>query len=121
MDISVGTDLEEVARFARWLTEGRGLSRLFTPDELSYAQSKGAGAARTLAGMFCAREAFCKAVGEGVGLLLRREMEVVHEPGGRPALRLWGRTAERFAEYSFSLSISHSKDYAVATVVAWRK
>ncbi|HHX72351.1 MAG TPA: holo-ACP synthase [Clostridiales bacterium] len=120
MEISVGTDLEEVARVARWLFEGKGLDRLFTDSELAYAKSKGAGEAQTLTGLYCAREAFCKAVGEGVGLLMRREMEIVHEPGGRPSLRLWGETAKRFSSYSFSVSISHSKDYATATVIAWR-
>jgi holo-[acyl-carrier protein] synthase len=50
-----------------------------------------------------------------------QEIEVQRAPTGQPLLVLHGRAAERAAALgwrSVSLSLSHSRDYAVAFVVA---
>ncbi len=115
--LSVGTDIEEIDRFAPYLPDSRLLHRCFTQEERSYAGSKGRGAAASYAAMYCAKEAFGKAVGTGVTVRSLREIEVVHKPSGQPEFLLHGKTARLFGHLTLSLSLSHTKHYATATVV----
>ena len=80
------------------------LSKIFTLRELSYAQTK-ADPASTLAGLFAAKEAVKKASRAHMGLAWQ-EIEVLPDADGAPGVA------------GFMLSISHSKDYAVAVAMA---
>ncbi len=77
-----------------------------------------------LAGRFAAKEACLKALGTGLsdvgidGAL--REVEVVPEKSGRPTLWLSGWTQKvgrRKKVYEHAVSISHSGDFAIASVI----
>jgi len=118
----LGTDLARVARFRRFVDEGKEslLTRLFTAGERAYALAK-ADPAPYLAARFAAKEAGMKAFGlgwrDGLGW---HDFEVVRDPLGRPELRLSGRAAELAAARGVTtvhLSYSHDGDYAVATVI----
>jgi holo-[acyl-carrier protein] synthase len=122
MVVGVGTDLIEIARIAQSVERfgERFLVRVFTPSEIAYCQRK-KNAAESFAARFAAKEAGAKALGtgisRGVGWL---ELEVGREPGGRPLLQLSGRAAERAHEMGVrkvSLSLTHSRDVALAVVV----
>jgi len=122
MVIGIGTDLIEIARIEQSVARfgQRFLERVFTPREIAYCQRK-KNAAESLAARFAAKEAGAKALGtgisHGVGWL---EIEVGREPGGRPTLELSGRAAERAREMGVtrvSLSLTHSRDVALAVVV----
>lgn len=115
MSIGVGTDIADVARFERLLEDVGFTERVFTPDELRYIN----GRAATAAGIFCAKEAFVKALGLGVFSAMHGRVEVGHLESGRPYLILQGELAERYAGYEFDLSIAHTDTVATATVV-WR-
>jgi holo-[acyl-carrier protein] synthase len=93
----------------------------FTDNERTYCMSK-RNPYPHLAGRFAAKEACLKALGRGLrgagGML--REIEVAREPSGRPSLRLSGRAgklAGRLGVSGLSVSISHTGDLAVSTVV----
>ena len=61
-----------------------------------------------------------KALGTGVRGVGWRDIEVVRRRGRAPTVRLHGRAAdvsERLAVTEIALSISHSREYAVASVV----
>ena len=58
----LGMDLCEIARMEKQLRDDRFLARFFTPGEIEYVRSRGAGAAATLAGLFAPREALGKAL-----------------------------------------------------------
>lgn len=61
-----------------------------------------------------------KALGTGVRGVGWRDIEVVRQRGRAPTVRLHGRAAEvgeRLAVTQIALSISHSKEYAVVSVV----
>jgi holo-[acyl-carrier protein] synthase len=123
-----GVDIVEVARIehaaARW--GERFLRRVYTPAEL------GAYAARpaSLAARWAAKEAVGKllgvglrGLGAGVGSAALRwtDIEVLSGPDGRPELRLSGRAAERARELglgAISLSLSHTREHAIAFAVA---
>ena len=117
--LSTGVDIVEVGRIRqvveRW--GQRFLDRIFTEAEQSYC----AGRAPNLAGRFAAKEATMKALGTGVRGVSWKEIEVVRQKSGAPSIHLYGRALERYEALGLghlALSISHSRDNAVAMVVA---
>ena len=122
MVVGLGTDLMEIARIQESIDRygDRFLRRIFTPGEIAFCQRKKNGA-ESFAARFAAKEAAAKALGtgisRGVGWL---ELEVVRHPGERPTLHVSGRAAERASRLgvtTISLSLSHSRDVALAVVV----
>ena len=117
-----GIDIIEIPRIERVIARwgDRFLNRIYTPKELAFC----AGKPNRLAARFAAKEAASKALGLGIRGIAWKEIEVVRRRGHPPALRLHGRAARR-AEFlkitQLSISISHSRDYAVASVVGWRE
>jgi holo-[acyl-carrier protein] synthase len=122
MVLGVGTDLMEIARIQRSVARfgDRFLLRVFTPREIAYCQRK-KNAAESFAARFAAKEAGAKALGTGISQGIRwLELEVIREPSGKPSLQLTGRAAERargLGVATVSLSLTHSKDIALAVVV----
>jgi holo-[acyl-carrier protein] synthase len=122
--LSVGVDLIELDRICRAVQRHgeRFLSRIYTPGELARYRDRPA----ELAARFAAKEAVSKALGVGLNHISAqgigwREVEVLSDPLGKPILRLSGR-AKELAEAQglrcWAISLSHSRDYAVAFVVA---
>jgi len=75
----------------------------------------------SLAGRFAAKEAVMKAL--GVGGMAFRDIEIERTPSGKPEVTLHGRMsrrAERIGVTTIALSISHSRDNAVAIALAER-
>jgi len=120
--VGTGVDLMEIARIQDSLDRfgERFLNRVYTPKELAYCTRK-KNCAESLAARFAAKEAGAKALGTGISKGVNwREIEVTHLPGGRPALIFHGRAAERAATMGVTashLSLSHSRDLAIAQVV----
>lgn len=117
MKNSIGTDLAEVARIRKAMENPRFLVEFFTEAERSYILAR-IHRSSLLPVPWAAKEAFSKAVGTGVRGWSLREVEVLHDPLGRPFLQLHGRAARQFAGYAFSLSISHTAAMASAVVLA---
>ena len=122
MVICIGTDLIEIARIAQSMGRygDRFLQRVFTNGEIAYCRRK-KNAAESFAARFAAKEAGAKALGtgisQGIGWL---ELEVRRDPSGKPSLQLAGRAAGRARELgvaTVSLSLTHTKDVALAVVV----
>jgi holo-[acyl-carrier protein] synthase len=120
--IGIGTDLAEVARIRRSAEQygDRFLRRIYTERERNYALTK-ANWAERLAARFAAKEAGMKAIGtgwnRGVGW---QDLEIVNEPSGRPTLSLHGaaeRIAGELGVVRISLSMTHTKDTAMALVI----
>lgn len=117
-----GIDLIEVAR-VRSAIEAQGerfLQRVFAADEIGYC------AARRdpfphYAVRFAAKEALYKALPEGtLDALVWNEIAVRHGAGGKPELNFRGATAARLHGWRFSLSLSHTRELAIAQVLAGR-
>ncbi len=123
MIVGTGTDLMEIARIRETVTRygDRFLTRVFTPEEVAYCQRKIHNAAESLAARFAAKEAAAKALGTGIaGGVAWTEIEVRRLPGARPTLHFTGRAADRAAAMRVRvahLTISHSRDFAIALVV----
>ena len=120
--LTTGVDIIEIPRIQQTLDQygDRFLQRIFTAAEISYCR----GRAPNLAGRFAAKEATMKALGTGVRGVSWKDIEVVRSDSGAPRVRLHGRAkgrAERLQISELSLSISHSREFAVAFVVAQRE
>ncbi|MBR84622.1 MAG: holo-[acyl-carrier-protein] synthase [Euryarchaeota archaeon] len=120
--LSTGVDIIEIPRIKQVLDRygQRFLKRVFTPQEIDYCR----GRAPNLAGRFAAKEATMKALGTGVRGVGWKDIEVVRADSGAPSVKLHGRAAtraERLQVTEISLSISHSREYAVAFVVVQRE
>ena len=118
-----GIDLVEVARIAD-LTARHGdrfLRRVFTADELAYAQCRPKRRFEHLAARFAAKEAVVKVLGTGRRFgIAWHEIEVVREPTGRPTVALHGAAAEqadRAGVRQWHLSLSHVATHATASAI----
>jgi holo-[acyl-carrier protein] synthase len=122
MLVGTGTDLIEIARIRGSIARfgERFLRRVFTPGEIAYCERK-KNAAESYAGRFAAKEAAAKALGTGIAMgVTWLEIEVRREPGGRPTVHFMGRArarAEAMQVAAASLSITHSRELALATVM----
>ena len=116
--LTTGVDIIEIDRVRRVLERygQRFLDRVFTPGEIAYCR----GRAANLAARFAAKEATMKALGTGVRGVGWKDIEVIRHESGAPAIKLYKRgeqRALRLGVREISISLSHSRDYAVAFVV----
>lgn len=128
VDIRVGTDIQAVAEVEGALLENRVryLERIFTEYEVDCCGGSCEATTVLAPGLtrrFAAKEATLKVLRPTTLVPRWRDIEVVRQDGGWVGLALTG-VAEELAETQhlrcFSLSISHSGGFAVATVVATR-
>jgi len=118
----IGIDLVEIARIER-ITARFGnafLGRVFTKGEIEACSGR-ARPAIHFAGRFAVKEALLKALGLGLGMGVRlREIETVNDRDGRPTLCLYAnvlRILEGRGIRRTHLTITHTRDHAVAVVV----
>ncbi len=117
--LATGIDMVEIDRLAAAI-ERHGqhfLDRIFTSVELAEC----AGKAASLAARFAAKEATVKALGTGIGPVGWREVELRYGPEKQPQLFLHGAAAiraEALGLNTWSVSISHTSNLAVAMVTA---
>ena len=117
----IGADIIEISRIKKAVIEDSGfVTRLFSDEEIEYCNSKNRGEIH-FAARFAAKEAFFKALGTGWRDGMKwQEISVKNDKLGKPEIKLKGKTLNIFKKKkmdSISLSISHTKEYAVAFVV----
>ena len=116
--VGTGVDLVEVPRFRKSVKRwgGRMLSRLFTAGELAYCRGY-KDPHEHLAVRFAAKEAVVKAIGAPKGLALEwKDLEIIRASSGQPGVRFTG-SMSRWKKLKVHLSLSHTKEYAVASAV----
>ncbi len=115
---AVGVDIIEIERVEAAIHKfgDRFLGRVYTPLEVAFCR----GRVSELAARFAAKEAVMKALGTGARGVAWREIEILPNHRGKPLVYLHGRAAaraERIALAALDVSMSHSREYAVAFVV----
>ena len=115
---AVGVDIIEIERVEAALKRfgERFLGRVYTAVEVAFCR----GRVHELAARFAAKEAVMKALGTGARGVAWREIEVLPNHRGKPLVYLYGRAktrAERIGLSGLDVSLSHSREYAVAFVV----
>ncbi len=117
----IGVDIIDIVRVKKMVDKGRRyIETLFTPDEMDYAEERHR-KEEHYAARFAAKEAFFKAIGTGWRNGMKwTEIEIQNDDLGKPDISLSGKTLEIFKEKgnsTINLSLSHTKEYAVAFVV----
>jgi|UniRef100_UPI00378462CC holo-[acyl-carrier protein] synthase len=116
----IGIDLVEVPRI-RELLEKHGQrfkERTFTAGEIAYCDAC-AEPAMHYAARFAAKEAVAKALGTGLWAegVIWTDIEVVREASGKPAIVLHGAAKQHAAEAICLVSLTHTRDLAMAQVI----
>ena len=123
--MNCGTDIIEISRIKDAIEKSGDtfLNRVYTKQEIEYCESHKAAKYQHYAGRFATKEAVSKLIKTGFsnGVELK-DIEVINTPLGSPEVILTGRALEIFNELSYkeiSVSISHSKEYAISMVVGY--
>ncbi|MHA6253014.1 holo-ACP synthase [Oceanobacillus sp. CAU 1775] len=111
----IGIDIVELYRIEESLSKGeRFINRILTQKEKErfFELNNQRRRIEFIAGRFAAKEACAKALGTGIGRLSFQHIQVSNLESGAPILEVQG-----YEKDTFLLSISHSKEYAVAQVL----
>jgi holo-[acyl-carrier protein] synthase len=119
MIIANGIDLIEIERVHSIIQKHgeRFLSRIYTPEERQITGER----VESLAARFAAKEATAKALGTGIGSIKWTDIEISYGPNHQPELHLYANAAKQAAKLgldTWSVSLSHTKTYAIAMVIA---
>ncbi|WP_286929337.1 MULTISPECIES: holo-ACP synthase [Aeromicrobium] len=119
--VACGVDIVSVARIRAAVERSgpRFLQKYWTEDELAYC----AGRPERLAARWAAKEAVMKVLEGGFDRFDPLSIEVRRDVGGVPRLELAAAAADRAREVglaSWSLSLSHEQEHAIAMVTALR-
>lgn len=116
----IGIDIIEIGRI-KDAVDKHGevfLKKIFTGSEIKYCSSSKAYRFSELSVRFAAKEAYSKALGIGVAGFGRKnggikwtDIEIVNDSLGKPSIAVKGKISKKA-----QVSLSHSRDYAVATV-----
>lgn len=121
MIVGVGTDLIEIARVKLALRRRPSLEkRLFLPAEIAYCRHK-ADPYPSFAARFAAKEAVLKAMGMGIGACSWQDISIEVNARGAPEITMHGQGVELARSLGikeFKVSVSHTKFYALAHVIA---
>ena len=114
--IKIGTDIIEISRIEKAIKSQKFLQKCFSPAEAELIKIKGA---KTAAANFAGKEAVAKALGCGFKYFFPKDIEILRQ-ADIPVVILQNRAkeiADTLGVISIEISLSHSKNYAVAMVI----
>ena len=122
MIIKHGIDIVEVSRIQKAILKSDSfLKKVFTQKEIEYCETKKQRRYQSYAARFAAKEALLKALGTGWSQgIAWTDIETLNDKFGKPDLFLYGKAKEIFESYglgNISVSLSHTKEIAVGSVV----
>ncbi|HHY04775.1 MAG TPA: holo-ACP synthase [Thermoanaerobacterales bacterium] len=120
--MEIGIDIIEINRIKKACERKSFSRRVFTYDELEQIKNK-ASVYSHLAGKFAAKEAVSKALGTGFRFFKWHDIQIINNHVGKPIVKLSGKAKQIFENNRYKhikVTISHSRDYAVAFAVILR-
>lgn len=116
MKIKIGNDIIETKRIKRLYNKfgTRFIEKIYTPDEISYCESKGINSVYSYAARFAGKEAIFKAISDLISNKYEigwKDIEILNNKWGRPYATVRGLNVD------IEISLSHEKEYAIATAV----
>ena len=122
MIIGCGIDLVRIERIEKIIKKWGDdfVLRIFTSLEKEYCEKKKNKKYQSYAGKFAAKEALLKSFGLGLREANWKEIEIKNDDLGQPIIETSGKlkniaSTKRVSKYF--ISISHTKEYAIAQVV----
>lgn len=120
--IGHGIDLVEIQRIKKIVErKPHFLTRYFSEKEKTYFDTKPQNAYQSIAANFAAKEAVSKALGTGIRGFDLRDIEILRNHLGAPYILLSGNAetlSETLGISQWYISLSHSENYAIASVIA---
>lgn len=118
----IGTDIIEIDRIrAACEKNERFLYKVFTERERELFNAK-SNKYQTIAGNFAAKEAVVKAVGTGFRSFNATDFEILRDELGNPVVSVGDKLGSIMRDRGIKqikVSVSHCKDYATATAIAY--
>lgn len=118
--MQLGTDIIEIQRIKKVMERQPSFCRrILTPKENECCQGR-KDQSTFVAGRFAAKEAIVKCLGLGVRGFGWQDMDILPDKLGKPCLELSPRLAEIARQRGINkiqVSISHSRDYALAVAL----
>lgn len=106
----IGTDILEISRVNQYIDNDKFLSRILHPEERerfnTFQSDKRK--AEYLAGRFCVKEAYAKALGTGIGKLSFHDICCLNDAAGKPYIK---------GDTNAHVSIAHTDTIATAYVI----
>ena len=124
MIIGIGIDLIEIKRIEKALQRNNFSEKLFTEHERQYCDARKTLRVHSYAARYAAKEAVAKAFGFGFrgSLSSLVDIEIKNDENGAPFVVLKGGfldMAEKKNVSKIFISLTHSKEYAIAEVILW--
>lgn len=120
MIIGNGIDIIEIKRIKDILNKNkRFLKKIFNKEEIEIFKANGY-STQTISGYFAAKEAISKVLGCGIGKIRWHDINISNDELGKPIVSLNGKAllyANKINIKKIHLSITHNKNYAVASAV----
>lgn len=110
----IGIDMEKITRFEHW--NENEFKRIFSDAEIEYC-AEFEHKLEHFCGFFCVKEAFVKALDDDG--IYYNQIEILHNENGKPYINITPYIKSILKEHFVSrveISISHTKDYAIAVV-----
>jgi holo-[acyl-carrier protein] synthase len=116
---AIGIDIIEIPRIKAAISrQGEDfIRRIYTDAEIKAYRWK----LPSLAARFAAKEAIIKALGKATAGAKLKDIEILADDKGKPLVNLYGEAqnqAKALGIASFAVSLSHSKEYAIAIAIA---
>lgn len=120
MKIACGTDIIEIERVKKSIENigEKFIEEIYTQSEIAYCESRRKAKYQHYAARFAAKEATFKALNsilEDKFSVSWQNIEIINDEKGKPSLNFIDRDFPQIG--SIDISISHCKEYAIATVV----
>lgn len=118
MKYLIGTDIIEVDRIKESIEKNEITKRVFTENEIEYCEKSKNNKFQHYAARFAAKEAVFKAISPMTTNKFEigwKNIEITNDKNGRPVVKLINT---RIDIIDIDVSMSHLKEYAIATAVA---
>lgn len=115
-----GIDVIEVERIKKNIENKTFIKKMYTKNELEYLEIRKFNS-QTAAGIFAAKEAVSKSLGTGFSTFGPLDIEILKDEMGKPIVILLNNALKIAKENKITnlqLSITHIKDYAIASCIA---
>ncbi len=115
--LGLGNDIIEIERIEKAVNRSdKFMEKIYSEKEREYLSDKKG--FTSYAGKFAAKEAVAKAMGTGVRGFAMSDIEILNDEMGKPYVLLSKELSEKYSGIKFMITISHSRENAVATAIA---
>jgi holo-[acyl-carrier protein] synthase len=114
---NVGIDIIDIKRIKRIIEKygDKFFQRILTENEINYCK-KFSKPELHFAGRFASKEAYSKSIGTGISKDFGwKDIEILNDERGKPYINHTKET--EYSKHNFTVSISHTDEYACAVVI----